>query len=179
MSPQQHSMAHHAYTQAYHTVSKTRQVVMLYDGTIRFIRQAKDAITENRIEDRFNLLVKASEVVLGLQSSLDFEQGGEVAQRLYDFYSSVDSRLLTIQRSNDIKLCDNVIEELKEMREAWANIDNEEQPAVASSADMSVREPAFSPEEPHVAQDIRISESEAESAVTAGNGIPLPNNITA
>jgi flagellar protein FliS len=97
---------------------------------IRFIKQAREAIVEKRIEDRFNLLVRASNVVLGLQSSLDFEHGGHVASVLFDFYSSVDARILTIQRSNDVALCDALVSELKEMREAWAAIDcGETQPA--------------------------------------------------
>ncbi len=124
MSPQH--QAHQAYHQAFHTVGKTRQVVMLYDGMIRFLKQAREAIAEKRIEDRFNLLVKASDVVLGLQASLDFEHGGQVARVLYDFYSSVDSRILTIQRTNDLGLCDELITELKEMREAWNVIDHDE-----------------------------------------------------
>lgn len=132
MSPQ--TMAHQAYSQAFHTVGKTRQVVMLYDGMIRFLRQAREAIMEKRIEDRFNLLVKASDVVLGLQACLDFEQGGHVARILYDFYSSVDSRILTIQRTNDLGLCDELITELKEMREAWSTIDTVEPESAQQAA---------------------------------------------
>lgn len=115
---------------------------MLYDGMIRFLRQAREAIVERRIEDRFNLLVRASDVVLGLQACLDFEQGGQVARVLYDFYSTVDARILTIQRTNDLALCDELIGELKEMREAWSTIDMEEPegaqtPPLASFADPS------------------------------------------
>lgn len=123
MSPQH--LAHQAYVHAFHTVGKTRQVVMLYDGSIRFLKQAREAIAEKRIEDRFNLLTRASDVMLGLQASLDFESGGSVAKVLYDFYSSVDSRILTIQRTNDLGLCDDLIAELKEMREAWNVIDHD------------------------------------------------------
>lgn len=118
-------LAYQAYNQAFHTVGKTRQVVMLYDGVIRFLKQAKEAIEGGRIEERFNLLVKASDVVMGLQSCLDFEQGGQVARVLFDFYSSVDGRILTIQRTNRAELCDELIAELKDMRDAWSAIDQE------------------------------------------------------
>ncbi len=141
MSPQ--TMAHHAYSQALHTVGKTRQVVMLYDGIIRFLRQAQEAIEQKRIEDRFNLLVKASDVVLGLQACLDFEQGGQVARILYDFYSSVDSRILTIQRTNDLGLCEELISELKEMREAWSAIDTAEPEPVAHDLQPSQAAPGM------------------------------------
>lgn len=113
-----------AYMSATYTVAKTKQVVMLYDGVIRFVRQAKDAIEAKRIEDRYNLLLKASEIITGLQGALDFEEGGEVAAILYNYYSSIDSRLFSIQRSNSLQTCDEVIADLKEMRDVWLAIDN-------------------------------------------------------
>ncbi len=121
MSPSHN--AYQAYAQANHTVSKTRQIVMLYDGAINFVRQAQEAIEDNRIEDRFNLLLKTSEIVMGLQGCLDFENGDSIARVLYDFYSSIDSRLMAIQRSNDGAACDEIINELKDMRDTWAAID--------------------------------------------------------
>jgi flagellar biosynthetic protein FliS len=69
-----------AYAAATQTVAGTRQVVMLYDGAIRFVQQAKEAIRERRIEDRYNLLMKASGIVSGLQNCLDFERGGKIAK---------------------------------------------------------------------------------------------------
>jgi len=166
MSPQ--TMAHQAYSQAFHTVGKTRQVVMLYDGIIRFLRQAREAISEKRIEDRFNLLVKASDVILGLQACLDFEQGGHVARVLYDFYSSVDSRILTIQRTNDLGLCDELITELKEMREAWSVIDTEEP------------EPAGRVAQPAQPSYIPAYETDAEpdAAAHAQPQMPFSSDIT-
>ena len=104
---------YNAYNMASQTVPKTRQVVMLYDGATRFLKQARQAIDENRIEDRFHLLNKASEVIVGLQACLDFENGGEIAQILFDYYSSIDARILYVQRKNDGKILDAVIAEVK------------------------------------------------------------------
>ena len=44
-------------------VRKTKQVVMLYEGAIRSVQQAKAAIEEGDIETRFNALTKACEIV--------------------------------------------------------------------------------------------------------------------
>lgn len=114
-----------AYNAAAQTVGKTRQIVMLYDGAIRYMRQAGEAIKENRIEDRYNLLVKASEVILGLQGCLDFENGGQVAVILHDYYSSIDARIISIHRSNNADMCEQIVSELKDMRDAWELIDRE------------------------------------------------------
>jgi flagellar protein FliS len=112
-----------AYAAATQTLAKTKQIILLYDGVIRFVQQAKTAIEEKRIEDRFNLLIKASEVIAGLQACLDFEKGGDIAKVLYNFYASVDSRIFSIHRSNSTETCDEIVAELKQMREAWQEID--------------------------------------------------------
>jgi flagellar protein FliS len=112
-----------AYAAATQTVAKTRQIVMLYDGAIRFVHQAKEAIRERRIEDRYHLLIRASGVVTGLQSCLDFENGGSIAKILYQFYSSIDQRLFSIQRSNSLDECEQVLADLKQMRDVWQEID--------------------------------------------------------
>ncbi len=122
MSPQ--NLAYQAYSQAFSTVSKTKQIVMLYDGAIRFIKQSKVAIADDKIEERYNLLIKASDIITGLQGCLDFENGGEVATSLYDFYSSLDAKITSIHRTNSVEECDAVIAELKDMRIIWENIDH-------------------------------------------------------
>ncbi len=124
-----------AYAVATQTVARTKQIVMLYDGAIRFMKQAKEAIAAKRIEDRYNCLIKASSVITGLQHCLDFENGGDIAKILYSFYSRVDGRIHTIHRSNSAATCDEVIEELRKMRELWHDIDiNESETAAMSTA---------------------------------------------
>jgi|GEM_PF-755558 len=115
-----------AYNQASHTVAKTRQVVMLYDGVIRNLQQACEAMKNDQVEERFKKLLRASEIIIGLQSSLDFENGESAARILYDFYSSIDSRMLMLHRTSDVALCNTLIEELKEVREMWDKIDRGE-----------------------------------------------------
>jgi flagellar secretion chaperone FliS len=112
-----------AYALATQTVAPTRQIVILYDGIIRFIHQAKEAIAEKRIEDRYNLLIKASEVVGGLQGALDFDNGGDMAKILYNYYSNVDAKIFSIHRTNSVETCDEVIADLKQLRDAWDEID--------------------------------------------------------
>lgn len=142
MSP---SNSYKAYSRASHTVNKTRQVVMLYDGAIRFMQQALDAIEKKDYETRYNRLTRASDIIIGLQSCLDFDVGGDSAKTLYDFYASIDLRIFGIHRSNDAKECQAIITQMKEMRDVWDRIDRgaeseamaqtKEQPATASGAD--------------------------------------------
>lgn len=112
-----------AYAVATQTVAPSRQIIMLYEGVIRSVQQAKEAISENRIEDRYNLLIKASELIGGLQGCLDFDKGGEIAGVLYNYYASIDARLFSIHRTNSLEDCDLAITDLKQMRDAWEDID--------------------------------------------------------
>ncbi len=112
-----------AYAAATQTVARTKQIVMLYDGVIRFMQRAKEAIQENRIEDRYHQLTKASEVLMGLQACLDFENGGNIAKVLYNFYSAIDSQVFLIHRTNSAQTCDEIIAEMKKMRDVWHEID--------------------------------------------------------
>lgn len=112
-----------AYNQATHTVAKTRQVVMLYDGAIRFLSQAKEAIEQGEAERRYKTLTRAGEIIMGLQSCLDFEAGETTAQALFDFYSSVDLRILQLHRTQDAQACEQIIADLRDMREVWNQID--------------------------------------------------------
>lgn len=113
-----------AYATATQTVSPVRQIVLLYDGVVRCVQQAKEAIEQKRIEDRYHLLIKASELIGGLQGCLDFDNGGEIARILYSYYSSIDARLFAIHRTNSIEECDGIIHDLKAMRDSWNEIDH-------------------------------------------------------
>lgn len=112
-----------AYNRATHTVAKTRQVVMLYDGAIRFLLQAKEAMEKGEIEKRYDKLVRASDVLMGLQSCLDFESGGPAAKVLFDFYGGMDLRIMALHRTSDAAACQQIVDEMKQMREVWDRID--------------------------------------------------------
>lgn len=114
-----------SYKMASETVQKTRQLVMLYDAMIRFLKQGRLAMEESRFEDRLNLLQKASNIVIGLHSALDFEKGGEISEILNDFYSAIDLRIMSLNRSNSTSECDQIIREVKMMRDSWDKIDQE------------------------------------------------------
>lgn len=131
-----------AYQNASQTVPKTRQVVMLYEGMVRFLQQAREASLAKQIDVRFNKLVKVSDIVVALQGSLDFENGGEPALVLYEFYSQIYNGITRAHRAKaeDVSEIDNLLEELKTMRDAWDKIDRGEtaaEPEAPSDADAS------------------------------------------
>jgi len=123
-----------SYAAATQHAAKAQQILMVYDGVIRYVQQTKDAIADKRIEDRYKYLSKASEIIMGLQAAIDFENGGTIARLLYEFYSSMDRRIATIHRSSSAKMCDEVMAELTKMRNAWYAMDNGAPTAKETSA---------------------------------------------
>lgn len=123
MSHAQHrARAMSAYRSASETVTPATAIVMLYDGAMQRLHQAKAAIAENRIEDRFNLILKTTAIIQGLQCQLDFAAGGEIATLLDGYYDYLQQRLAMINIKNDPAICDEVVERLREMRASWAAI---------------------------------------------------------
>ena len=112
-----------AYTTASHMVRKTKQVVMLYEGAIRSVQQTRQAIIDNDIQTRYNQLTKACNIINGLQLSLDMKNGGDVSELLYDYYSGLDMRLMSIHETNSTDMCDACERHLKIMKDAWEEID--------------------------------------------------------
>ncbi|PZP85687.1 MAG: flagellar export chaperone FliS [Azospirillum brasilense] len=136
-----------AYSRASHTVAKTRQVVMLYDGAIRFLSQAKEAMEKNEIERRYTTLLRATDIIVGLQACLDFDAGGNAANVLFEFYNSMEMRIMQLHRTNDVAACATIIAELKEMREVWNGIDQQAQPAAVAGG-QAAPAPAANPTDP-------------------------------
>lgn len=112
-----------AYAAAQQTTAGTRQIVMLYDGVLRALQSAKDAMQANEIEKRYQALTKASEIIFGLQGCLDFEQGGDVARLLDSFYTTMDLRIFALHRNPMVESCDLVIDDIRRMRDVWDEID--------------------------------------------------------
>lgn len=105
------------------TEDKGQQIIMLYEGIINLLKSAKKHIEENNIQERYNKIQKAVDVLNGMQLSLDHEKGGNVAKILDDFYFSVITRLHLINaRNGEIKQLDNIIVELTGMLEAWQEV---------------------------------------------------------
>jgi len=104
------------------TATPGQLVVMLYDGALRFLLQAS---TAQRGGDHLLCdakLRRAEAIVDELHSSLDKEQGGEIASRLEGIYVFCKRLLLEARMERDADKIDHVRRYLTELREAWAQI---------------------------------------------------------
>ncbi len=111
-----------SYGQAAQIVPAGTQVVMLYDGILKCLSDARSAIEENRVVDRYNAIKKASDIVNGLNGGLDFENGGDIAPMLDQFYNYVFFRLQRACMESSVEIVDELTSNVTEMRSAWAAV---------------------------------------------------------
>lgn len=99
-------------------------VTMLYDGALRFLAAAREAIGRNDIAARRDALNRALAVIAELQSTLNMEAGGEVAAELDRLYEYANLRLLDAAMRNDAAPVEEVRRIFEILREGWATIAN-------------------------------------------------------
>ena len=97
-------------------------IVMLYDGAIRFIGDARDAIENRDIARRGHSISRALAIISELQSSLDMTAGGEIASSLDVLYNFVRDRLVDGSMRQDVRSLDEAVRVLKTLREGWVGI---------------------------------------------------------
>lgn len=111
---------HQRYLQtAVETAHPARLVVMLYDGAIRFLGQAREAMEQRNYEQQNYYLQKAQRILAELIASLNFTQGGEVAENLFRIYTYLYNQLVQANIEDDSTKVQHVIALLSELREAW------------------------------------------------------------
>ncbi len=107
---------------AVETAHPARLVVMLYDGALRFLNLAVEAIEQRNYEQQNLYLQKAQRILSELISSLDFAQGGEIAENLFQLYTYLYNQLVQANISDDKAKVQHAIALLSELREAWDTI---------------------------------------------------------
>jgi flagellar secretion chaperone FliS len=109
------------------TASPGQLVLMLYDGALRFLGHAHDALvapedSPRRIEIINTNLIKTQNILAELQASLNLEAGGEHAanlSRLYDYYMR---RLLEANMKKKVEPVIEVENLVRQLRDGWAEM---------------------------------------------------------
>ena len=101
------------------TSSPEQILILLYDGAIKFLNQAKIGIQNKDIELTHNNLIKAQNIISELRDTLDMEIGGELANNLYALYNYFNRRLVQANIKKEIEPVDEVLEHLRCLSDTW------------------------------------------------------------
>jgi flagellar protein FliS len=96
-------------------------LVALYDGFISHTEAARQAYADKRRSAAGERTGKAMAIIHELQASLDESQDPEFTARLAAVYDFVAQQLMTAAFQNDGSALPQVIELMKELRDAWAD----------------------------------------------------------
>jgi flagellar protein FliS len=109
------------------TASQGQLIVMLYDEAVKHLDRGLELLNLNtkgkrdpgRIEKINKAVLKAQEIITELMASLDFDQGGEIAQNLFSLYSWFNQELLEANVGQDPRRITVVRNMVNELRGAW------------------------------------------------------------
>lgn len=113
-----------AYTQQYQqnsilTASPEQILIMLYDGAIRFTRQAMMGIETDNSAQKYEGVRRAMAIISEFANTLDHKVGGEIAADLDALYAFMNNELSQANLNNDIEKLKVVEKLLLELRETW------------------------------------------------------------
>lgn len=111
-------------------------ITVLFDELIRSMRlYISNANSGELTEDEH--FVRALTILYGLQSSLDFENGGEIADNLYRLYEYARQQLLLTTKGEDTSGVSAAVDAIENIREAWHKIESGAIDGSAEEGEMS------------------------------------------
>ena len=115
--------SHQAYQQVgVETASPGKLVIMLYEGMLRFLAQAKKSLEEKEVgwqEEVNNNIIKTQNVLLELMAALNREKGGIIAENLRNLYTYIFDELTEANLSKEKEKVEKVLPMLIPLKEAW------------------------------------------------------------
>lgn len=101
------------------TATSEQLVLMLYDGAIRFARQAKDALAHRNFETSCEKLLRAQRIVQELQAGIREEVDPALARQMRALYDFIYERLVRANMRQEAGPIDEALKILEHQRETW------------------------------------------------------------
>lgn len=100
------------------TTARPEQLtLMLYNGGVKFLQQAKMAIEKKDIEKAHSLIVKTQEIITELMVTLNMEY--ETSDSLLSLYDYMKRRLIEVNMAKDLIVLEEIEGMLQELRATW------------------------------------------------------------
>jgi len=97
-------------------------VQLMLEGAIQRLRMAEACVLSGDTPRKAKAASEAGAIVDSLSGCLDFEQGGEIAQRLEALYDYASRKIVTANAGNDAAGFNEAADLLAEVFAAWKQI---------------------------------------------------------
>lgn len=101
--------------------SKEQLLLMIVDGAVKYTKIAKISIERKDISRAHKELVRVQDIFTELMVTLD-RSGGKVYEDLFRIYEYIKSRLVQANITKDIKIIDEVLPLIEEVRDTWHEV---------------------------------------------------------
>ena len=100
-------------------------ITALFDELLRRMNSFSQNLAgdDEAIQARNESYAKSLAILHALQSCLDFDNGGEIAENLFRLYEFSRQQLLASLRTGELERVDTAIHSLSEIRDAWNSMD--------------------------------------------------------
>lgn len=105
---------------AVNTSTPGELTLMLYNGALKFIEQAKRAINEKNITEKNTAIQKAQAIVTELMITLD--RSVPIAENMLVLYDYVNNRLIEANIHNNVERLNEAAEIMTEFRDTWKEV---------------------------------------------------------
>ncbi len=102
------------------TASPAKLLLLLYDGALKRLNRAREAVGREDVTDLHENLVKVQEILVELMLALDWEVGGDLALRLHALYDFMYRKLVQANIKRDLPAIEEVIQLMTTLRDGWA-----------------------------------------------------------
>lgn len=158
------------------TVGQGELLLMLYDGALRFLVQAKEKMQEKNYSAKGVLISRALDVINELDGSLNQQAGGDLSKNLHQLYFMCSTKLLQANLRMDVSLLDSVMEVLTGLRNAYAQIQGKPEAQAAAQQIAQRQQHSAVPTRrpmapPPPAMTMSANRTFAQSLYSAGVGI--------
>jgi len=130
------------------TASPEELHLMLYDGAIRFAEEGKSALEKGNLDQAYNALVRAQNIVLEMSSGLDHEVNPDLCAKMSSLYNFIYRRLVEANLKREVAPIDDALKILNYQRETWVllmqKLTQERQPVAVEVSPAENLEPGTS-----------------------------------
>ncbi|WP_411333941.1 flagellar export chaperone FliS [Metabacillus indicus] len=102
------------------TASPGELTLMLYNGCLKFIKQARAAMEQKQVQEKNINLQKAQRIIQELMITLNPE--AEVSGSMIQMYEYINRRLVEANISNDPEILSEAEGYVTEFRDAWKQV---------------------------------------------------------
>ena len=99
------------------TATPEELTLMLYEGCIKFLNIAKYNIEQGQVEKAHNALIRAQDIIIELDSTLNMEY--EISNDLRNLYNFVKSKLIDANINKKVEPIEEAMEIVIGLRDTW------------------------------------------------------------